>query len=304
MRWEVQIDSRLSMIKVGKTSLLRTYRNKPEAQIRPSTSLQSLAKSCHQPTHTKSGKIQRFRSIEHMTWFNRAISVSSSLTVLLAGAMPVLANAQQATIQEILDGDQLYIDDQKAEVRETAHSPQVISTGLSRGQISFSGGAVGRINRQSLVKLGSSCFLLNRGQILISGRQDGCTASSRLSVRGTNYVLAVSDDGSTDLAVLEGSVEVTDNDGNQQPVMVEAGQRLRLDPAGVVIGLLQLAAGDYQRILNGSLFSGYTSALPELTSLRGYLNRKLPGVRIQSVPGVQIRTTPVLPKVPSPGGFF
>ena len=175
---------------------------------------------------------------------------------------------------------------------------------MSRGQIAFSGGAVGRINRQSLVKLGSSCFLLNKGQILISGRQDGCTASSRLSVRGTNYVLKISDDGSTDLAVLEGSVEVTDNSGEQEAVTVEAGQRLRLSPAGVVIGLLQLAAGDYQRILDGPLFVGYTAPLPGLADLRRYLNLNVPGLRIPSVPGSQIRITPNLPSVPSPVRFF
>ena len=180
----------------------------------------------------------------------------------------------------------------------------MISTGVSRGQIGFSGGAVGRINRQSLVKLGSSCFLLNKGQILISGRQDGCTASSRLSVRGTNYVLKVSDDGSTDLAVLEGSVEVTDNSGEQEAVIVEAGQRLQLSPAGVVIGLLQLAAGDYQRILDGPLFSGYTAALPGLGDLRRYLNLNVPGLRIPNVPGSPLRTTPSLPSVPSPVRFF
>ena len=87
-------------------------------------------------------------------------------------------------------------------------------------------------------------------------------------------------------------------------MVVEAGQRLRLDPAGVVIGLLQLAAGDYQRILDGPLFSGYTSALPGLSSLRNHLNRALPGVRIPSVPDVPIRSTPVLPNLPSPRGFF
>ena len=152
-----------------------------------------------------------------MNFFHQIVAFSSCLTISLVGATPVVANAQKATIEEILDGDELFIDHQKASVEETAKSPQVISTGLSRGQIGFSGGAVGRINRQSLVKLGSSCFLLNKGQILISGRQDGCTASSRLSVRGTNYVLNVSDDGSTDLAVLEGSVEVTDNSGEQEP---------------------------------------------------------------------------------------
>ena len=239
-----------------------------------------------------------------MSFFRQIVAFSSCLTISLAGTAPVFADSQKATIQEILDGDELFIDDQKAKIEEKAQPPQVISTGLSRGQIAFSGGAVGRINRQSLVKLGSSCFLLNKGQILISGRQDGCTASSRLSVRGTNYVLKISDDGNTDLAVLEGSVEVTDNSGEQEAVTVEAGQRLQLSPAGVVIGLLQLAAGDYQRILDGPLFSGYTAPLPGLATLRRYLNLNVPGLRIPSVPGSQIRITPSLPSVPSPVRFF
>lgn len=236
-----------------------------------------------------------------MSFFRQIVAFSSCLTISLAGTAPVFADSQKATIQEILDGDELFIDDQKAKVEEKAQPPQVISTGLSRGQIAFSGGAVGRINRQSLVKLGSSCFLLNKGQILISGRQDGCTASSRLSVRGTNYVLKISDDGSTDLAVLEGSVEVTDNSGEQKAVTVEAGQRLRLSPAGVVIGLLQLASGDYQKILDGPLFIGYTAPLPGLADLRRYLNLNVPGLRIPSVPGSPIRITPSLP---SPVRFF
>ena len=249
-------------------------------------------------------RIRLIRSSEPMSFCCQIIAFSSCLTVSLVGAAPVVANAEKATIEEILDGDELFIDDQKARVEEIARSPQVISTGVSRGQIAFSGGAVGRINRQSLVKLGSSCFLLNKGQILISGRQDGCTASSRLSVRGTNYVLTVSDDGSTDLAVLEGSVEVTDNSGEQEAVTVEAGQRLRLSPAGVVIKLLQLASGDYQRILDGPLFIGYTAPLPGLANLRRYLNLNVPGLRIPSVPGSQIRITPNLPSVPSPVRFF
>ena len=239
-----------------------------------------------------------------MSFFRQIVAFSSCLTISLVGTAPVFADSQKATIEEILDGDELFIDDQKAKVEQKAQPPQVISTGLSRGQIGFSGGAVGRINRQSLVKLGSSCFLLNKGQILISGRQNGCTSSSRLSVRGTNYVLKVSDDGSTDLAVLEGSVEVTDNSGEQEAVTVEAGQRLQLSPAGVVIGLLQLAAGDYQRILDGPLFIGYTAPLPGLADLRRYLNLNVPGLRIPSVPGSQIRITPSLPSVPSPVRFF
>ncbi|HGY5560755.1 MAG TPA: hypothetical protein ACN46P_08220 [Prochlorococcus sp.] len=37
-----------------------------------------------------------------------------------------------------------------------------------------------------------------------SGKQDGCTRSARLSVRGTNYLLEVSADGATEVSLLEG----------------------------------------------------------------------------------------------------
>ena len=225
-------------------------------------------------------------------------------TLLLIGsAASAHAAADKATVQEILDGDQLFIDSSKAQVRQTATTPQVISTGDSRGQLQFSGNAIGRINRQSLLKLGSSCFLLNRGQILISGRQDGCTRSNRMSVRGTNYILAVDSDGNADVAVLEGAVVVESNDAAQAPVTVEAGQRLKLSPSGVVLSILQLAAGDYRSILAGPLFSGYTESVPGFAQLESYLKLNLPGVNLPINPPVSIPSTPSAPPVSIPSFF-
>ena len=57
------------------------------------------------------------------------------------------------------------------------------------------------------MQLGSSCYQLTQGQILVSGKQDGFTRSARLSVRGTNDVLEVSDDGATEVFVLECEAE-------------------------------------------------------------------------------------------------
>ena len=57
------------------------------------------------------------------------------------------------------------------------------------------------------MQLGSSCYQLTQGQILVSGKQDGCTRSARLSVRGTNYVLEVSGDGATEAFMLECEAE-------------------------------------------------------------------------------------------------
>ena len=44
----------------------------------------------------------------------------------------------------------------------------------------------------------------------MSCKQDGCTRSARLSVRGTNDVLEVSDDGAKEVFVLECEAEYLD----------------------------------------------------------------------------------------------
>jgi hypothetical protein len=218
-------------------------------------------------------------------------------------AIPAFAAGESATVQEILDGNQLYIDGNQARLKQAAQAPQVISTGDSRGQLGFESGAVGRINRQSLLKLGSSCFLLNKGQILISGRQDGCTRSSRMSVRGTNYILQVDENGNADLAVLEGSVQVEATDSKTAPVTVQAGQRLRLSPSGVVLGLVKLALGDYQSILDGPLFSGYSIPLPAYANLESYLRLNVPGLKLPTTPSLPIPSTPSVPGLSLPRFF-
>ena len=214
------------------------------------------------------------------------------LTLLLA---PAAQAAETAVVQEILDGKEFYIDQKQARVKEKAQAPQQISTQNSRGQIRFEAGAVGRLNRFSLMRLGQGCFLVDRGQILVSGPQNGCTRSARLSVRGTNYLLEVKDNGDSELSVLEGSVEVEPlRDGQPTgaaPATVNAGQRLRLSPEGVVLTLLALSSGDYSSILNGPLFEGFRLPLPAAQALDSYLRAHVPGVMVPSLPV----TVPSLP---------
>lgn len=201
------------------------------------------------------------------------------LALLWAGAGQA---AETAVVQEILDGKELYIDASQARVRQMARAPQQLNTGNSRGQLLFNSGAIGRINTFSRLRLGSGCFLVDRGQVLVSGRQNGCTRSARLSVRGTNYVIEVKEDGEAEISVLEGSVEVEPlQDGapsGAPSTLVEAGQRLRLSPMGVVLALFNLDVGDYEQILLGPLFRGFQMPLPGLDNLRGYLNSRFPGV--------------------------
>jgi hypothetical protein len=234
-----------------------------------------------------------------------AIALTGLLIPCLAGALgPSPAGAAEtATVQEILDGRELFIDDRQAKVRDRASTPQEISTRNSRGQLTFGTGAAGRLNRFSLLRLGADCFLLSKGQVLVSGPQGGCTRSSRLSVRGTNYLLEVDENGASDLSVLEGSVEVQplkDGEPTGQPATtVQAGERLRLSPVGVVLELLKLNAGDYNSLLTGPLFQGFSSPLPAFGSLESYLRSNLPSVTIPSLPSA----APSLPSIRLPRFF-
>ena len=227
------------------------------------------------------------------------ISRLGLLPGLLALSLPMLPAAraaETAVVQEILDGKEFYIDQKQARVKEEARAPQEISTQNSRGQIRFEAGAVGRLNRFSMLRLGQGCFLVNRGQILVSGKQSGCTRSARLSVRGTNYLLEVKDNGDSELSVLEGEVEVEPlRDGQPTgaaPTKVNAGQRLRLSPEGVVLTLLALSSGDYSSILSGPLFEGFRLPLPAAQALDSYLRSYVPGVSLPSVP-VSVPSLPI-----------
>ncbi len=217
------------------------------------------------------------------------------LVALSVVLIPAARAAETAVVQEILDGREFYIDQKPARVKEKAQAPQQISTQNSRGQIRFEAGAVGRLNRFSLLRLGQGCFLVDRGQVLVSGPQSGCTRSARLSVRGTNYLLEVKDNGDSELSVLEGQVEVEPlRDGQPTgaaPTTVNAGQRLRLSPEGVVLTLLALSSGDYSSILSGPLFEGFRLPLPAAQALESYLRLHVPGVTLPALPV----TVPSLP---------
>jgi FecR protein len=223
--------------------------------------------------------------------------------LLLGSPGPVLA-AETAVVQEILDGKELFIDQQQAKVQQKARAPQQLTTRNSRGQILFNGGAVGRLNTFSQLRLGSSCFLVDKGQVLISGNQNGCTRSARLSVRGTNYLIEVNEAGESDISVLEGRVEVErledGQPGGTRPSILEAGQRLRLSPRGLVLALLKLDAGDYERLLNGPLFRGYRLPIPGSGALEAHLKRRFPGLSLPFPSGGSVLPLPQPPSPPAP----
>ncbi|MEM8604887.1 MAG: hypothetical protein AAGF24_13760 [Cyanobacteria bacterium P01_H01_bin.121] len=122
--------------------------------------------------------------------------------------LPASAAITQATLTEVLDGNQVFIDNQRARVNAVARSQQQIRTGDARAQVRFNTGAVGRLSQNSQMIVAGQCFNIQQGRILVNGRANGCTRSRRLSVRGTTYVVEITEDGGNRITVLEGEVAV------------------------------------------------------------------------------------------------
>ncbi len=205
----------------------------------------------------------------------------------MAGALAwpsgsVASPGSAAVVQEILDGPELFIERRQAHVQDRAFTPELVRTQKSRGQLGFGGGAAGRLNRFTQLRLGSTCFLLSSGQILVSGPQSGCTRSSRLSTRGTNYLITLLESGEQEVAVLEGALElqrlVDGRPLDAAPILVAGGNRVGLSSQGDVLWQRPLTAADYAAILRGPLFQGFTAPLPGMAALEAFVQRRFPGV--------------------------
>lgn len=123
---------------------------------------------------------------------------------------PVSAQATQATVQEILDGNQVFIQNKQAALRDVARKQQLVRTGNSRTALLFNTGAVARLSKNAVLKIGD-CARLSRGTVLINGAVNACSASITTGVRGTTYILEIDEAGNQEVKVLEGTVVVKRN---------------------------------------------------------------------------------------------
>jgi hypothetical protein len=123
---------------------------------------------------------------------------------------PVFAQTTQATVQEILDGNQVFIQNRQASLNDVAKQQQQVRTGNSRTSLLFNTGAVARLSANSVLNIGQ-CARLKQGTILINGAVNACTSSITTGVRGTTYLLEVDELGNQQVKVLEGEVIVKRN---------------------------------------------------------------------------------------------
>jgi len=123
---------------------------------------------------------------------------------------PASAQTTQATVQEILDGNQVFIQNKQASLNDVARQQQQVRTGNSRTALLFNTGAVARLSANSVLKIGQ-CARLKKGAILINGAVNACSSSITTGVRGTTYLLEVDESGNQQVKVLEGEVVVRRN---------------------------------------------------------------------------------------------
>ncbi|NJN21262.1 MAG: FecR domain-containing protein [Leptolyngbya sp. RL_3_1] len=259
-------------------------------------------------------------------WFRflAGILAGLGLTALLHWplAAPALAQSiNQATVIEILDGSQVYIQNQQARVNSVAQNRQRVHTAASRAALRFNTGAIARLSSNSSLTVGQ-CAHVQQGTLLVNGALNGCTNTSVAGVRGTLYTVTVTEDGTDVIEVFEGMVEVSPRgaedvatlpkalshqaqsvaDGQSaEPIILSAGQRWykHLDTGDIAVELL--TPEDFETLLLGPLVAGFVEELPGLDALQASFESLFPDIPFPGVtPSVP---TPAIPTPAIPGPF-
>lgn len=106
----------------------------------------------------------------HVATASRFATAARFATAVLLAMLPALLTPAgalarpkaDARVQEILDGNELYVDQKQAKLNQLAYRPELISTKESRGSLAFSTGAQARISKNSQLRLGSDCARLSQ----------------------------------------------------------------------------------------------------------------------------------------------
>lgn len=206
---------------------------------------------------------------------------------------PAVAQITQAKIVEILDGNQVYIQNRIAGVNAVASVGKTVSTKQARTNILFNNNAGVRLGQNSALTVGSQCVQLRGGTVVVSGTR-GCLGSITAVTRGTVYLIEMHKDGHSDIALLEGEIELTKEDRqNLEPVVLNPGEKIEINAEGILGTVEQLSQSEVEDILKGSLFNGFQVELPGMDQLRAALQDKFPDISLPSIPNIPEVNPPV-----------
>jgi hypothetical protein len=275
---------------------------------------------------------------------------------LCLSSIPLYAQTvNEAKIKEIIDGNQVFIQNQQAKVNDVAKQRQRVRTGDARAELVFNTGVTARLAKNSLLTVGQ-CARLQQGTLLVNGAINGCTASIVAAVRGTTYVLEVDESGKQEVKVLEGEVAVRQEptpdfaegadpkqwqklqpfhqlkqltntpepvptpetrplppleakpaepappvlSQPQSEVILKAGEKLDIDAKGVLSIVQKLSQAEFESLLTGALFQGFSEQLSSIDKIRRSFEGLFPGVSfpIPSLPSLPTPSVPSLPSLP------
>lgn len=225
---------------------------------------------------------------------------------------PAQAQISQATVTEVLDGNQVFIQGRQASVNSVAGAGQQVSTGSSRAGLQFNNGAAGRLRPNTSLVIGQ-CIQIQQGGIVASGPTNACAGSVRAATRGTTFVMEAEGDGSYGCKVLEGSVVVTPiseadpkratkTDDLAQPsteLILKQGEKVTISGDGQIGQIQSIGVEEILEILNGSFFAGYTQKLPGGGNLQRALQEQFPGIPLPNLglPSISVPSIPT-PRIP------
>ena len=240
------------------------------------------------------------RKLTNHDWQHLISLIIGFCLVTSLGIIEKLAVAQinQAIIQEILDGDQVFIEKAIVKVKDKAQFGQVVLTKESRAGMLFNNGAAGRLGTNSSVAVGQ-CVEVRQGTILVSGPINGCMAGITVAVQGTVYVLETTDGKSGKVKVVEGSVKVIPTDGSGESVTLKEGEKIDV-LQGILGKIIPMSPEEIVSLLNGQLFSGFQIPITADGALQSACSRLLPGLSCSTTgfPSYPLPTPPIPFSIP------
>ncbi|MDY7014341.1 MAG: hypothetical protein SVX43_12220 [Cyanobacteriota bacterium] len=182
----------------------------------------------------------------------------------------------RATVVEILDGDQVYIQNRKARNNSTARRGDQIRTGRARVALRLNNNAGIRLGPNSSLIVGERCVQIKRGRVLVGGRTRGCMGSVVAATRGTLYLMEQNESNIGRVTVLEGSVAISDLENpNRPPLILQEQERITVLPQGVLGQIESLSIPQFSSLVQQieELLYNFRVSLPSLDAFNSVLQR-------------------------------
>ncbi len=223
-------------------------------------------------------RIKQSRHISNLIW---VFAATLSLAVLSQGSVPAsiaqMPRITDATLTEVI-GQQVLINQRVANTMDRAQLGERIRTTSARAELKFNTGAIGRLGTNSTLVVGSQCFQLQQGQILVNGQGNGCTNTVRAGVRGTTYLLEILPGQRTHYSVLEGELDLYNPKiPNFVPVKLKEGQGMIVSPEGGFGEIEAMSYQSYETVMTGELVKDFSTACPGLNKIKEAFDRLFPG---------------------------